>query len=100
MLRQIRSALQSPLRSPRFVHTWVERVTLICCSVMFPAPSLASTEMVFAPTDSAIGRLQLAVLFPVAEPAEAATPFTLTDAMPLPPLPLSVASPEMVTFAT
>src|SRR4026209_2498661 len=100
VLRQTRSDLQSPLKSELGTHTCVERVTLICCMVRFPAPSVASTVIVLTPADRVIKRLQLATSLPDAPPPAAATPLTMTLVMPRPPLPLSVASPATKTLAT
>ena len=58
--------------------------------------SLAITVMVFAPALSATDWLQFAVPDPLAAPPLAATPFTVTDDIPLLPNPESLAVPATV----
>jgi hypothetical protein len=57
---------------------------------------LATTVIVFAPGLSAIDWFQFAVADPVALPPLAATPFTVTDDIPLFPNPESLAVPDTV----
>jgi hypothetical protein len=66
--------------------------------LVLPAPSVASTVMVFDPDVSVRARLQFAVLLPVAV-APVLTPLTVTPVMPRPPRLLSVAVPLIVTLA-
>jgi hypothetical protein len=61
-----------------------------------PAPSVATTVIVLAPGFSVSERLQFALTFPLVVPPDAADPFTVTLAMPLPPMPLSDAVPASV----
>jgi hypothetical protein len=58
--------------------------------------SLATTVMTFTPEVSVSARLQFAVPEPDAVSLLARTPFTVTDEIPLSPLPLSLAVPEIV----
>jgi hypothetical protein len=58
--------------------------------------SLPTTVIVFGPGLSATDRLQLAVADPVAVPPLAATPFTVTEEIPLSPSPESLAVPDTV----
>ena len=59
--------------------------------------SLATTVIVFDPTFRLTCALQLAVLEPLAVPPLAELPLTVTEEMPLPPNPESLAVPETVT---
>ena len=52
--------------------------------------------MVFVPGERVIARVQLAVPEPMAVSPVARAPFTVTDEIPLSPLPESVAVPEIV----
>lgn len=81
------------------VVSGIDTLSVIVDVLAFPAPSVAITVNRFAPETSVSARLQFAVLLPVAVPPVAATPLTVTFAIPLPPAPLSVAVPESVTFA-
>jgi len=58
--------------------------------------SLATTVIVLAPGLSVTERLQFAVADPVAVPPVAATPFTVTEEIPLFPKPESLAVPDTV----
>jgi hypothetical protein len=58
--------------------------------------SFATTVIVFAPGLSVTDRLQFAVAEPVAVPPVAATPFTVTEDIPLFPSPESLAVPATV----
>jgi hypothetical protein len=58
--------------------------------------SFATTVIVFAPGLSATAWLQFAVADPVATPPLAATPFTVTEEIPLFPKPESLAVPATV----
>src|SRR2546423_1975256 len=58
--------------------------------------SAATTVIVFAPALSVSVRFQVATLEPVAVSSVARTPLTVTDEMPLSPLPPSVAVPAIV----
>jgi hypothetical protein len=61
-----------------------------------PAPSVAATVITLGPPASVSVQFQYAVLVPDAVPPEAGDPFTVTLRMPLPPIPLSVAVPDIV----
>jgi hypothetical protein len=75
----------------------VESRTIVIGNVRaLPAPSMATTVITFAPLDSVMPRLHLAVLLPLAVPPVAAAPLTVTLVIPLPPEPLSVAVPVNV----
>ena len=78
------------------VESAAARVMVICEVRALPAPSVATTVSTFAPFHSGTLLLQLAVLFPLAVPPVAAEPFTVTEAIPLPPAPLSLAVPANV----
>src|SRR5262245_34968835 len=73
-------------------------VTVLVAVRVFPAPSRATTVMVFEPGTRLSGLLQFAVAVPDAVPPAAAVPFTVTLVTPLPPA-LSVAVPLTVIFA-
>ena len=75
---------------PKFIV--IVNVVEFCAALL----SLAMTVIVFAPGERVIVRLQLAVPEPVAVSPVARTPFTVTDEMPLSPLPESLAVPVIV----
>ncbi len=76
----------------------VAKVTVIVSVMEFCAAllSFAMTVIVFAPGESVIVRLQFAVPEPAAVSPLARMPFTVTDEIPLSPLPESVAVPKTV----
>jgi hypothetical protein len=61
-----------------------------------PAPSVAATVITLGPPASVSVQFQYAVLVPDAVPPEAGDPFRVTLRMPLPPVALSVAVPDIV----
>ena len=79
-----------------------KKLIAICAVVAFwlTLPSFATTVIRFAPGFSVTYWLQFAVPDPLTVPPIAATPLTVTDNIPLPPVLASLAVPDSVIGLT